>query len=69
MNGRTRRGGREGKGGMGKGGENGGVDEGIMPCLFEGIDVPGRTKPEVVIGHHLEHIVIVTDSYIRINLK
>ena len=28
-----------------------------------------RTKPEVVTGHHLEHIVIVTDSYSRMNLK
>ena len=28
-----------------------------------------RTKPEVVIGQHLEHIVMVTDSYSRINLK
>ena len=26
-------------------------------------------KPEVVIGHHLRYIVIVTDLYSRINLK
>jgi len=35
MEGRTRGGGREEKGGMGKGGENGGV-RGIAPSLFGG---------------------------------